>query len=130
MVNKYTKKLVKENQHVYFIFGDNLVQKGHGGQAVIRDFKNTIGIPTKKYPSNYKKSFFNDEEYKENKSIIDKSFTKIEDKIKEGYYISLPKNGLGTGLAQLEKKAPKTNQYLLKKLEKLKKDFGVINYFF
>ncbi len=27
----------------------------------------------------------------------------------------------------IEQKAPKTNQYLLKKIEKLKKDYGVIN---
>ena len=127
MVSWYSKKIVKENPHVYFVFGDNLVEKGHGGQAVIRDLKNTIGVPTKKYPSNRSSSFMTDEELNSNKKAINEAFTKIVRKIKDGYYIAFPEDGLGTGLAKLEEKAPKTNQYLLKKIEKLKKDYGVMN---
>ena len=127
LINKFTPKLVRENRNIYFVFGDNLIKSGKGGQAIIRDFKNTIGVPTKKYPSNNKRSFMTDDEFKSNKKEIDIAFDKIRDKIKEGYFIALPVNGLGTGLAKLEEKAPKTNEYLLKRLEKLKKEYGVLN---
>ena len=127
MINKYTPKLVRENSNIIFVFGDNLVKKGKGGQAIIRDINNTIGVPTKKYPSNYKKSYFTDEELEQNKKVIDIAFNKIVQKIRDGYFIALPIGGLGTGLAKLEEKAPKTNKHLLKKLEKLKKDYGILN---
>ena len=127
MINKFTPKLVRENTNIYFVFGDNLIKQGKGGQAIIRDFKNTIGVPTKKYPSNHKKSFMTDEELEQNKKVINTAFAKIKTKLREGYYIALPVNGLGTGLAKLSEKAPKTNEHLLKKLEKLKKDYGIIN---
>jgi len=127
MIKKFTPKLVRENTNIIFVFGDNLIGKGKGGQAVIRDFNNTIGVPTKKHPSNYKDSFMTDEEIKENKKVINIAFNKIIKKIRDGYYIALPSGGLGTGLAKLKEKAPKTNEYLLKKLEKLKKDYGVLN---
>jgi hypothetical protein len=127
LIHRFTKKMVKENPNIYFVFGDNFEKKGHGGQAIIRDYKNTIGVPTKKYPSNHNSSFMTDDEFEKNKKEIDKAFFKIRDAIKNDYFIALPRDGLGTGLAKLEEKAPETNQYLLKKISKLKKDYGVLN---
>lgn len=127
MINWFSRKIVKENKNIFFVFGDNLVKKGKGGQAVIRGLKNTIGVPTKKYPSNRSNSYMSDDELNSNKEAINQAFVKINEKIKEGYFIALPKDGLGTGLAKLKEKAPKTNEYLLNKIEKLKKDHGVIN---
>jgi len=123
LVKRYTEKLVRENPDTYFVFGDNLIKRGHGGQAIIRDYKNTIGVPTKKHPSNYERSFMNDDEFEENKEEIDISFKMIRKKLKNGFNIALPVDGLGTGLARLPEKAPKTNKYLLKKLAKLIKDY-------
>ena len=34
-----------------FIFGDNDIEKGKKGQAIIRNMPNALGIPTKKLPS-------------------------------------------------------------------------------
>lgn len=53
-----------------------------------------------------------------NKSKIDDAFEKIDKAIAEGKTIVFPEDGLGTGLAQLKEKAPKTWEYLQKKLEK------------
>ncbi len=42
---------IKDTKTYYnyiFIFGDNDMKKGKGGQAIIRDQINTHGIPTKK----------------------------------------------------------------------------------
>ena len=56
-----------------FIFGDNLIQKGKGGQAVIRDCHNAYGIPTKRTPSMDNNAFFSDnfDEYDAVKSKIE-----------------------------------------------------------
>lgn len=119
----WTIKEVKENNNYLFLYGDNDAKFGKKGQAIIRDLKNTSGIPTKKYPSYKKSSYYCDEEYKENKKKIKQSIELIMDKIKDEKYdaIVFPKNGFGTGLADLENCAPKTFKYLNKKINKFKK---------
>lgn len=99
-----------------FLFGDNLLEWGFGGQAKeMRGEENAVGIPTKKAPSNNSNSFFTDKEFASNKNSIDEAFGKIPaDKT-----IIIPKAGLGTGLAQLEEKAPRTFAYLNEKLAEI-----------
>lgn len=106
----------KKYSNYIFIFGDNDIRKGKGGQAIIRDMPNAIGIPTKKIPSNKISSFYTDDEYEENKIKIRNAVFRILKALKSGKYngIILPKDGLGTGLAKLREKAPKTNIYLNK----------------
>lgn len=121
IIKRYTLCMVKSNPDVYFVFSDNLIQQGYGGQAIIRDEPNTIGVPTKKYPNNTSCSFFTDDDYEENKKHINKAFKEIKQKLKDGFHIALPQDGLGTGLADLSRKAPKTFEYLQKKINDLKK---------
>ena len=107
---------VKNSPDKIFLFGDNLMEKGYGGQAKeMRDEPNAIGIPTKKFPFNDATSFFTDREFWSNKEAIDKAFAKIP----RNKIIVIPSAGLGTGLAQLDIKAPKTFAYLLECIEKL-----------
>ena len=107
---------LKNNPDVLYLFGDNLVQKGFGGQAKeMRGEPNAIGIPTKKLPSMGSNSFFTDEEYLTNCEAIDKAFNRIKD----AEVVVIPSDGLGTGLAMLDTKAPKTFAYLNKCLQKL-----------
>lgn len=112
----HTKKYDK----YIFIFGDNDMRVGMGGQAVIREQKNAMGIPTKKEPNNDDDSFYNDLEYSENISKIKYAINKIKNKLKTGKYdgIIIPKNGLGTGLSELPKRAPKTYKKLKELMEK------------
>lgn len=112
---------VKRYPHALFVYGDNNVHKGRGGQAIIRDLPNTIGIPTKKYPSNHSNSFYSDNEYNNNISKINNAINLIILRSESYKYVVLPENGFGTGLAQLPIKAPKTYKYLLKAIEKLNK---------
>lgn len=110
-IKRYTTDFVQSNQDCLFVFGDNLTGKGIGGQAVIRHFKNAIGVPTKKYPSNFSSSFFNDDEYDNNIEHIKNAVDLIPT---TGYRaIYFPEDGLGTGLAQLPEKAPKTYRFLV-----------------
>ena len=82
----------------------------------MRGEPNAIGIPTKKAPSNVAGSFFTDKEFDKNIKAIDEAFAKIP----EGKEVVIPAAGLGTGLASLKSKAPKTFNYLQSKLEELK----------
>lgn len=108
---------VKANPHKVFLFGDNLKQTGLGGQArEMRGEPNALGIPTKKEPSNEDWAFFNDKDIDANKEAIDKAFAKLA-KYTPDTIIVVPQAGLGTGLADLPNKAPKTFAYLQSKLE-------------
>lgn len=110
-IKRYSVELVRENPDFVFIFGDNLLGIGGGGQAVIRNEPNSYGVPTKKAPSMSSNSFFNDLEYDENIEHI----TKAINNIPEGYKaIVFPEDGLGTGLAELPVRAPKTFEFLVK----------------
>lgn len=111
-----TRNDVRAEKNKIFLFGDNLAQRGFGGQAAeMRGEENSLGIPTKKLPSNSKDAFFTDKEFAANIKAIDEAFGKIPpDKI-----VVIPKAGLGTGLAGLEEKAPQTFAYLNEKLSEL-----------
>ncbi len=106
---------LRENPDKVYLFGDNLEGKGKGGQAVVRDEPNAIGIPTKKAPRRDAGAYFNDADLQANKDAIDEAFNKIPDEAT----VVIPKDGLGTGLADLANKAPKTFKYLQEKLAEL-----------
>ena len=110
----YTVEDTKNNPNKIFVFGDNLKRKGEKGQAIIRKEKNAYGIVTKKSPSSKSSSYFTDDDLKENKILIDEDIEKI--KLDGREIVVFPKDGLGTGLAKLKKKAPNTYKYLKDRL--------------
>ncbi len=117
-----TRELVRENPKKIFIFGDNDDREGYGGQAgQMRGEKNAIGIPTKKNPTLNPDAYYNDNEFENNKKKINFAITAILNKIKEGYSIVYPKKGVGTGLANLNVRAPKTYQFLVASINALEK---------
>lgn len=116
----WTVNDVRQRQHCLFIYGDNDIHRGRGGQAIIRDLRNTEGIPTKKYPNNNISSFYTDAEYEKNKQKINAAIQNIYIRSRHYKYVVFPINGIGTGLADLNKKAPKTYKYLKYKLNLLK----------
>ena len=75
-----TKEYLRANPDHVFVFGDNLLRKGKGGAARLRDEPNTYGFITKRVPNNTDSSFyeishyvdiFNDELLKLMKEILD-----------------------------------------------------------
>lgn len=104
----WTIDYVKNNQNKIFVFGDNNLRSGKGGQAIIRDLPNAIGLRTKRGPSNKPVAFYSDDEFDKNISNIREDILDIKKNILFGKNIVFSKNGYGTGLAQLEKVAPKT----------------------
>jgi hypothetical protein len=102
-----------------YVFGDNDIKRGKAGQAIIRDEPNAIGIPTKKDIKGLSTDFYTDTEYDANVSKIENAFNAIEEKLLGGKYkyLSFAMGGLGTGLARLPTKAPRTFAYLQARVE-------------
>ena len=123
----WDSKDTKKYQDYIFIFGDNDEGSGMGGQACIRYESNALGIPTKKKSSSAKNAYYNDEEFFLNVNNINKNIKKILNKCKTSRFkgIFLPKDGLGTGLAKLDEKAPLTYKYLKLAITALKKQVSL-----
>jgi len=113
----WTCEDVKTNKHCLFVYGDNDIQKGKGGQAIIRNFPNTIGIPTKKLPWQKPGAYYSDDEFHENMQKITLALEKVIKKSRNYEIVYFPKDGLGTGLAHMEKECPLTFQALNKLLK-------------
>ena len=120
-MKRISREFVRANRDRIFLFGDNLARRGLGGQAAaMRGEPNCVGIPTKKLPSNRDDAFFTDLEFEQNKAAIDHAFDVLFLKIsKAEQIIVVPADGLGTGRAQLESRAPLTFAYLQKRLRDL-----------
>ena len=105
---------LKSNPDVFFLFGDNTVRKGMGGQAgAMRGEPNAIGIATKLTPTSGSNAYFSDLELDHNCRIIAQDMRVAFQKRDEGHMIVIPADGLGTGLSKLPELAPKTNEFLL-----------------
>jgi len=91
-----THEFLDSNEGAYFIFGDNLVRRGYGGAAKLRDHPHALGFITKKFPDNDDSSFYRPEEYK---SVFYEELYKLHTIIKKYpnriFYVSK----LGEGLA-------------------------------
>ena len=107
------EEVANDPEHIY-IFGDNLIEKGRGGQACIRGLPNAFGIPTKKLPAMHDAAFFTDKEFEQNKVSIDNAIAKLP---KDKHWIYNP--NIGAGLAQMPSRCPRTYQYLLARLQEL-----------
>ena len=119
----FSKDICKKNPNTLFIFGDNQLHEGEGGTACIRRERNAIGISTKHLPANDKKAFYTDDEYEDNVRVFEEDIDRIEtyaEKI-EATSLAFPYYGIGTGLAQLGLKAPKTFFYMCTRLYDLYK---------
>ena len=116
-----TREYVRANPDKIFLFGDNLEQRGFGGQAAaMRGEPNAVGIPTKKSPKLSPDAFFTDDEFEQNKSAIDLAFAMLAEAVTDSTRsIVVPSDGLGTGRAQLKERAPRTFAHLQSRLKDL-----------
>lgn len=115
----WTSKTCQRYPKFIFIFGDNDECRGKRGQAIIRDEPNAMGIPTKKRPTYDPSSFYSDDEYYQNIEKIDDAIESIKENLVNYDGLMYPINGIGTGLSQLDIKAPKTYKYLNIQIRKL-----------
>ncbi len=115
-----TRNDVRNNPKNLYLFGDNDIRKGLGGQAKeMRGESNTVGISTKKLPANTINAFKNDNELDENKKIITKDINKVINIWNSGKYDNIIIPPIGIGLAKLEEKAPLTWNFLQEEFSRL-----------
>lgn len=121
-VARYTRAEIQANPQNYYVFGDNLSQRGRGGQAKeCRDEPNTVGIPTKRVPSMDESAFLSDVDYDTVKPIIQHRFRVLAEHLSGGGDVVWPKDGVGTGLAQLPQRAPKIAAFIDRCLAELER---------
>ena len=128
---QYSAKTLRARPDCLFLFGDNEDKAGTRGQAVIRHEPNAVGIVTKRRPFMNEDSFYDDEEYESNIEAINDSFENLRKKLEssgmEYKFIFIPRDGLGTGLAQLPSRAPKTFVYILSLLYDLASEYDPLS---
>ena len=103
---------INNNPNKIFVFCDNNARIGKVGQSIIRDLSNSMGIRTKKGPSNKSVSFYKDSEYEKNCKNILEDILDIKEESLKGSTIVFSDVGYGGLLSSLNKKAPKTFKYL------------------
>lgn len=125
--NIITRAFIRSNPKTLFLFGDNDIRKGYGGQAKeMRDEPNAIGISTKKSPNMTEDAFKTDKELVQNKKIITQDINKAISEFKKGGYTKLVIPELGTGLAELQKRAPKTLEFLQQELKRIEDEVSPV----
>ena len=105
----YRNDLVN-NRTLLYVFGDNDLRIGYGGQArEMRGEPNAFGIRTKLLPSNVPMAFMNDDDFKQNFDRISLDLASMEHIYnRHGYRrIVIPSDGLGTGLSEMPERCPK-----------------------
>lgn len=105
-----------------FLFGDNAMRIGLGGQAkMMRNEPNAIGIRTKWAPYRDKEAYFSDEQYVRICDMIHCDLVPVAEALRQGKTVVIPKDGLGTGLSDLPKRAPKVFEFLRSEIYALEK---------
>lgn len=115
-IKKLSIQLCKDNPNTLFVFGDNLLQRGKAGQAIIRDESNAFGIPTKRLPSMTNGAFFSDQS-DEYLIVLQRIVTLYS--MARNHEIFFPEAGIGTGLAKMETESPKLFKLMNFLLEEL-----------
>lgn len=105
-----TRAMLRAEPDTLWLFGDNLMRVGLGGQArEMRGEPNAVGVPTKREPSNQQGAFFENsldheiEFIKASKPDVDR----LRAHLAAGGQVVFPEDGIGTGLADLERRAPR-----------------------
>lgn len=101
---RITRQMLRDEPNTLFVFGDNLVRRGFGGQArEMRGEPNAVGIPTKARPSMETSAFLHDRDLEKWLSVCRAEFNRL---LSHDGPIVWPADGIGTGLAQLRDRAP------------------------
>jgi hypothetical protein len=117
----WSPEFVRRYPDRLFLFGDNEIGRGTLGQACIRYEPNAVGIPTQILPRRDDSAHWNDTRYEKNCKIIDSAIDEILRRLEErnpqsGEHLYrglvVPENQVGSGLAGLPWRAPRTYSYL------------------
>lgn len=98
-----TRQMLRAAPDTLFVFGDNLARHGMGGQAKeMRGEDNAVGLPTKCSPYQY----MDDGDLPTVMAVAANDIDKLRRHLRAGGKVIWPSAGIGTGLADLEYRAP------------------------
>ena len=118
-IKRITRVDAKSNPHILFVYGDNDDRNGYGGLAKeLRGERNSYGIRVKKNPCAIEGAYYTDDEYEDNVQKIREDINRLSTVAKENCYLCIifPIDGIGTGLAQMKLRCPKTFKFLCNEL--------------
>lgn len=102
-MKRYTRADLRANPDIWFVFGDNLMEVGMGGQAAeARGEFNAIGIPTKRTPN----LCFKDSDLGRVTPVWADKFNQINERLLQNHVVVWPLHGIGTGLAAMPTECP------------------------
>lgn len=114
---------LRSNPDVLYLFGDNTLRQGFGGQAKeMRGEPNAVGVATKVAPGMREGDFFSDRDIYHFKQVVDKDLARAFNHVRNGGIVVIPEDGLGTGLSELPTRAPKLHAYLSERLAALRNE--------
>lgn len=113
ITERYSVNLCRAHPDCFFIFGDNKMRVGKGGQAIIRDEPNAIGVSTKWKPAMDEASYFTDANLKDNMELVLGDLARVEALLITDHTVFFPSTGIGNGLAEMPQRAPKTYKLLM-----------------
>jgi len=105
----YSPQTCRDEPEAIFIYGDNFKRYGRGkfaGQAIIRDMPNALGLAVKHEPKRDPGSYLSDSDIGLFIKELHKVHEVIAPKLRSGAMVYWPADGLGTGLAEMPKRAP------------------------
>lgn len=102
-----TRAMLRSHPDTLFVFGDNMQGRGYGAQAAqMRGEPNAVGIPTKWAPSMRQSAFFSDADGAKIGPVLVERFGWLERHLQANGEVVWPQAGVGTGLAELQRRAP------------------------
>lgn len=124
-MEKITRKDLRNNPNVLFVFGDNCERRGYGGLAKeCRDEPNAVGIRTKYLPEKSNEAYFSDDDYHTVVEMIDDDFHPVVQKLARGGIVVFPTAPLGSGLSAMPSKCPRLFTFLCDYVDSLNKLFN------
>jgi hypothetical protein len=113
-----------------FVFGDNVLRFGKGGQAIIRSEPNAYGVPTKRKPAMSPGSFFHENSEHDLDCVLE-SIKGLWDHLESGGAIVVPVTqegdvSLGRERAKLPEKAPVIYEAIVRHVTEMVNTFGSI----
>ena len=113
----YTPDYLRKHPDITFVFGDNLSRTGNGGQAIIRNEPNAVGLVSKRTPDHSPAAYMTGTptDY----DAVNADLSRIEELAISGKQLVFPAAGIGTGLARLQITAPDLLAYIDSEISKL-----------
>jgi hypothetical protein len=126
----YSLELCQAHPDKLFVFGDNLLGFGMGGQAIIRNAPNAFGVPTKRKPAMTDSSFFADDSEEDMAAVLS-ALSRLWDTLAGGRTVVIPVTekgevSLGLERARLREFAPSIYAAICTHIEEMRNAYGSV----